>query len=156
MRAASRRWGGRECSRGVSEPSCTISVFQLLASSGTAVLPCSPRTFGVSASLHQHARRHTSTHRHRYRLSKGLVHSAIGFGERLTADVAEEDAETASVRIWTGWFVIWLFSVLFKCCVVATDCPKKNWRRKLKKTKSAPMRTVEESSLLSARPSSHN
>jgi hypothetical protein len=31
------------------------------------------------------------------------------FGERLTANVAVEDAETASVRLWTGWFVIGAF-----------------------------------------------
>ncbi len=60
------------------------------------------------------APRHTDTHRHRYRLSKVLVHSANGFGERLTADVAVEDAETASVRLWTGWFVIRALYVRFK------------------------------------------
>jgi hypothetical protein len=27
----------------------------------------------------------------------------------LTANVAVEDAETASVRLWTGWFVIRAF-----------------------------------------------
>ena len=53
-----------------AEPSCTISMFQLLASSGTAVLPCSQRTFEPLAN-------------------------GNGFGERLTADVAVDGRQQA-------------------------------------------------------------
>jgi hypothetical protein len=48
-------------------------------------------------------RRHTSIYRHRYRLSKGLVHCANGFGERLTADVAGCWDRQRATMDWLVW-----------------------------------------------------
>jgi hypothetical protein len=51
----------------------------------------------------------------------------------MTADVAVDDAETASVRLWTGWFVSRALYVRFKYC--CRDSLSKKIGHKLRKTK---------------------